>query len=106
MILDTENIKSLVGKRIKWSADCYELNHPYGGVAIIKQVSEGDKDKYGIVRHTLNCETISGDDLDYAFVAPYGLVKEGGRLISGEAPCMYCYTDLYREVHVTEVDGE
>ena len=106
MILDTKNIKSLVGKRIRWSADGYEPNNPHGGVAIIRQVSEGDKDKYGVVRHTINCETISGDDLDYAIVAPWGIVEDNGRLIFSRTPCVYCYTDLYREIYVTEVEDE
>lgn len=106
MILDTKNIKSLVGKRIRWSADCLEPNHPYGGVAIIRQVSEGDKDEYGVVRHTIDCETISGDDLDYAIVAPYGIVEDNGRWIFSCTPCVYCYRDLYREICVTEVEDK
>lgn len=108
-ILNVENAKSLVGKRITWFAEAYDWNRPYGGEAIIREVSEGEKrNPYGTIHNTLKCETISGDDLRYAFVDRYGLKEDsdGCWRCAEDAPRVYCYSDSYREVEIISMENE
>jgi hypothetical protein len=58
--IHSSDVKTLVGKTIKWSAPGYRANGNYSGVAKIT----GVKDE----RNPLVSETISGDNLEYAFV--------------------------------------
>lgn len=107
--LNVENVKSLIGKRIKWCAEAYIGNRPYGGEAIIREVSDGEKRiPYGSIHNTLKCETISGDDLRYAFVDRYGLKEErdGCWTCAEDAPRVYCYSDSYREVEIISVENK
>lgn len=107
--LNVENVKSLIGKRITWCAEAYTGNRPYGGEAIIREVSEGEKrEHYGSIGNILKCDIISGDNLEYAFVDRYGL-KEGSNgcwICAEDAPRVYCYSDSYREVEIISVENE
>lgn len=107
--LNVENVQALIGKRIKWHAEAYEANSPYGGEAIIREVSEGERYKgYDSIYKTLKCETISGDNLDYAFVDNYGLkeISDGYWSCANDVPRVYCYSDSYREVEIISVEDE
>lgn len=64
-IITIENIKSLIGKTIKWSSPTSADNAmygPYRGVALIKAYVPGDY-------RPIKVETISGDSLEYAFLS-------------------------------------
>ena len=65
-ILLKENVTDLIGKTIKWNAPAYEMNSPYGGTALIKAIDFTQ-------RRPITAETISGDDIGYAFLDNYGL---------------------------------
>lgn len=61
MKLTKSNIQSLIGKTITFLVSGYEANGVYNGIAVIKGVDFSKK-------HPIACETISGDDLSYAFI--------------------------------------
>ena len=105
IILDVENVKTFVGKKIKWNADAYYLNRPYEGVAVITEIVEGKRDEFSkIVSKTLKCETLSGDNLEYAFVADFGLEERDGEMFYANTPHVYGYTDADRPVCIQEIE--
>lgn len=59
--LTSKNVSDLIGKKIKWTAPAYSGNKPYIGISIINSI---DFEK----RKPLTCETIEGDELNYAFM--------------------------------------
>ena len=82
--LTTENVESLIGKKIRFTAPAYRMNKDYEGVCIIKSVDYAN-------RKPLKCECLEGDDLSYAFLEDYG------------TPRSFAYTDSGRTVFVEEV---
>ena len=78
-ILTTKNLKELQGKRIKWFAPAYKYNNDYTGECIITNVNLEE-------RRPIKSETISGDNLDYAFIDD--LMNNGS----------ISYSDSYRNV--------
>lgn len=77
--------KNLIGKTIEWFAPSSQYNLPYEGVALIKAI---DLNK----RNVIVAETISGDDLNYAF----NEWKEGTELNDP-----LCYSDGGRHITFT-----
>lgn len=81
--LSTDNVNSLIGKKIKWSAPGYRANGNYEGISIIKSV-DLEKDK------PLTTETISGDNLAFAFL---------DKTMQGKILCeAFCFSDTDRYV--------
>jgi len=75
--------KELIGKTIQWNAPAYKHNKPYSGVSKIVGVDRTN-------RKPLITETISGDNLSYAFIDefnPEDLENE-----------MMCYSDGERYI--------
>lgn len=81
--------KQLIGKKIKWSAPAYKYNNDYQGVAIIKDVNRNE-------HQPLICETISGDNLSFAFIDQYDnddvdneilSYSDGGRTVTYDVVC-------------------
>lgn len=106
--LNAANAQMLKGKKITWRAEAYSANRDYEGVCVIRDVKDGSVRKDSMIVGTLECETISGDDLRYAFIADYGL-KEGSPghwECSNDVARVYCYSDLYREVEIISVENE
>ena len=83
--LTTENVESLIGKKIRFTAPAYRMNKDYEGVCIIKSIDYAH-------RNALECECLEGDDLSYAFLEDYG------------TPRSFAYTDSGRTVFVEEVE--
>lgn len=91
--LTKENVESFIGKPVEFNAPGY--NTFYEGKAIIKSV-DYSKD------FPLECECLSGEDLNYAFLDNHGLVShDGGETyrVSDENTC-FSFSDGYREVFV------
>lgn len=81
--LTINNVKSLILKRVKWFAPAAEGNLDYEGIAIIKSV---DINK----RNPLITETISGDNLAFAFL---------DKTMQGKILCdSFCYSDADRYI--------
>lgn len=97
-ILTEANVKDLIGKTILWKSPAFSDNQPYTGKAVIKSV---DFTK----RNPIETDGVSGDNLSLAFLGDYGLVPAGdGDIIDADAPHVFCYSDLYREVEVVCVE--
>lgn len=81
--LSVHNANSLIGKKIKWSAPGYRANGNYGGVSVIKSV-DLKEDK------PLTTETISGDNLAFAFL---------DKTMQGKILCdAFCFSDADRYI--------
>ena len=93
--LTEKNIDSLIGKKVEFRAPSYEYNRPYYGIAIIKAVDYKKK-------KPIECESISGDDLKFAFLDNHGLsTKDGGETYQMiDKPRCFSYSDGDREVAV------
>ncbi len=106
--LNATNAHMLEGKKITWRAEAYSANRGYEGVCVIHAVRDGRVRKDSMIVETLECETISGDDLRYAFIADYGIkeTSPGHWECSNDVPRVYCYSDLYREVEIISVEDE
>lgn len=85
--LTVDNVKSLIGKRIKWFASAYKHNASYQGVAIIKSVDIlNDK--------PLVTETISGHNLAFAFL---------DKTMQGKILCdAFCFSDADRYITIIQ----
>ena len=92
--LSYKKAKNLIGKKIEW--EVLGHNRTYKGVDIIISIDEESK---------LTTESIHGDDLKYAFLSNYSLYlnSEGNYRIGGN-DCVYCYTDLDRDVFFRVVE--
>ncbi len=90
-ILQIHTAEKLIGKTIFWQAPAYKHNEPYGGTAKILEVDNSN-------RNPITSETISGDDLDYAFVNEYNIEDVEMGLLS--------YSDGDRYVTFFEVEAE
>ena len=93
--LTETNVKNLMGKKISFTAEGYDANGNYNGVAVIKSV---DITK----RFPIECECISGDDLRFAILDNHGLeTTDGGNTyhMVDHDRC-FSYSDRYREVFV------
>lgn len=62
--IKVNDLKELVGKTIEWKAPAYSANEPCGGVAEITSVDESK-------RSPITAHTITGDNLEYAFMCDY-----------------------------------
>ena len=111
MWLTIENAKSLVGKTIIWRApmdeenwDDYDTPKFFGGKCIIKEINSDN-------RRALVCETISGNDLNYAILENEELQPvNGSETRFSLCPATgdqrtFTYSDLYREVEVIDIQG-
>lgn len=97
IFLSESNLASFIGKKIQWRAPSAQ-EEPYTGVAIIKAV---DLSKH----RPLTVETISGDDLSYAFLDDHGMEYNADK---GWWTCcrenrVLSYSDGYREVTVDNI---
>lgn len=91
------NVESLVGRTIEWTAEGYNKNN--GGKCIIRSV---DFSKV----HPLTVDTISGDDLTYAYLQNTGLKSVDGsedRYEVDENEQSFTYSDDFREVMFRDV---
>lgn len=91
------NVESLIGRTIEWTAEGYNKN--YGGECIIRSVNFGKK-------HPLTVDTISGDDLTYAYLQKTGLKSVDGsedRYKIDETEQSFTYSDDFREVMFCDV---
>lgn len=77
MIIPIDFVGELVGKTISWKAPSYRMNKPYNGVSKIISTDSSNK-------HPFKTETISGDNLDFAFVDEYA---------RGDEKDILCYSD-------------
>lgn len=84
--LNTTNVNNLIGKTIKWQAPADHANAPYKGVAKIESI---DSKKF-------SATTISGDDLNYAFLDK----MSDGTILSND----YCYSDSDRAITFEEIN--
>lgn len=93
IFLSESNVNNFIGKKITWTAESAQ-SKPYSGVAVIKSV---DMTK----RNPLECETIEGDDLSFAFLDNHGLkqVEDGRFTVSKNDKCL-SYSDNYREIEI------
>lgn len=93
IFLTETNVSSFIGKKISWKAPSYQ-SEPYKGVAVIKSVNMNKK-------RPLECETIYGDDLSFAFLDNHGLKEIGKGMFK---TCLnnrcFSYSDGYREVEI------
>lgn len=94
--LNETNVKNFIGKKIEFTANGYEANGDYRGVAIIKSV---DLTKF----NPIECECISGDDLHFAILDNHGLetTDNGNTYHIVDHDRCFSYSDLDREVFVT-----
>lgn len=86
----------LVGKTISWESESGKGNSGYNGICIITDVDLESS-------RPIKSETISGDNLKFAFVDSHGLVSENnGKTyqLNKENEEDYClsYSDSYREI--------
>lgn len=94
--LNEKNVQELVGKKVTWKAPGYEKQ--YCGTDIVKSVDF--KRRFPIVT-----EVVTGDNLRYAYLENFGLVKTSyGIVVSPTAPSAFTYTDDYREVEIISVE--
>lgn len=95
------NINDYIGKKIAFTAEGYEGNGNYHGVAIIKSV---DMSK----RFPIECECISGDDLRFAFLDNHGLetTDNGNTYHTVNGDRCFSYSDSFREVFVSLYNGK
>lgn len=98
IFLNESNLATFVGKKIRWSAPS-EQEYPYSGVAVIKAVD--------LTKHRpLTVETISGDDLKYAFLDDHGMKydeEHGWWTSCCKGDRVLSYSDGYREVTVDKI---
>lgn len=93
--LNQENVLSLIGKKVKWTAEGY--NRPYSGTDIIEAV---DFSKH----NPLTTKVIDGDNLAFAYLEVFGLEEtETGFTISHKQPKVFTYSDDFREVEIVSV---
>ena len=110
--LTSKNVSDLIGKKIKWTAPAYSGNKPYIGISIINSI---DFEK----RKPLTCETIEGDELNYAFMDGEDIVySDSDRQVTFEiindspkkephtVKCNYCDFEGYEEDLVVIEDKE
>lgn len=96
--LTKENIMDLIGKKVEFTAEAYEGNSTYRGIAIISAVDYSKK-------NPISCECISGDDLKFAFLDDHGLTTDNNGLtyqLTKECTS-FSYSDSYREIFVREL---
>lgn len=84
MYITRENIQSLLGKTIRWSAPSADGNFPYGGITRIGCLGNDDVPFLG------NDEPIVGDDICFAFFRNKGIL---------------CFSDNYRYIDFEIYDG-
>ena len=83
--LSTNNVNSLIGKKISWSAPASKENANYKGVAIIESVKDNN----------FKAQVISGDDLNFAYL---------DKTIQGTILCdKYYFSDDDRIITFTEI---
>lgn len=98
--LTEANVSNFINKKIVFTAEGYEMNRNYRGVAIIKSM-DFSKSK------PLECDCLEGDDLSYAFLDDHGLYTEDNgesyRAFKTETERCLSYTDGYREIFIKEL---
>lgn len=95
IFLSENNVNEFIGKVITWTAESGQ-SKPYRGVAIIKSI---DMSKH----NPLECETIEGDDLRFAFLDNHGLKKvSDGRFTTCSENKCFSYSDSFREIEICE----
>ena len=100
VFLTLEAAKQMIGKQFNWRAEGASENGRYFGTAIITAVNEGAK-------HPLIVDTVSGDDLSFAYLEDITLVPIEGTTgfraekATGNTRC-FTYSDDYREVEIVE----
>ena len=109
LFLTVEAAKSLINKTIVWRApmdeenwDDYDTPKFFGGKCIIKEINSDN-------RRALVCETISGNDLNYAILENEELQPvNGSDTRSSWCPATgekrtFTYSDLDREVEIIDI---
>lgn len=90
--LTKSNVESLVGRTIEWTAEGYNRN--YGGKCVILSVDFSH-------HNPLTVETISGDNLSFAYLQATGLKSVDGtenRYVLDKNEQSFTYSDDFREV--------